>query len=203
MERLAPTKFLTLYAQLPITNSQFSMPNPQFPILKLISICLFTSFGLFACGSPRIVSFPFDNGGRGLNSGAAELNPQISNRYIIYTSDRRGSQDVYLFDRVTRHLSNLPGLNSFDAIASHPSVSQDAKYIVFAASREGRSNIFLYDKETRQSRNLTGNLQAEVRNPTISADGNRIAFEYTLNGQWDILVYDRFGRRLNIPQEPQ
>ena len=180
------------------------MPNPQFPILKLISICLFTSFGLLtACGSPRIVSFPSNNGSRGLNSGAAELNPQISNRYIIYTSDRRGSQDVYLFDRVTRNLSNLPGLNSFDAIASHPSVSQDARYIVFAASREGRSNIFLHDKETRQSRNLTGNLQAEVRNPTISADGSRIAFEYTLNGQWDVLVYDRFGRRLNIPQEPQ
>ena len=104
---------------------------------------------------------------------------------------------------MTRNLINLPGLNSFDAIASHSSVSQNARYIVFAASRSGRSNIFLYDNETRQSRNLTGNLPAEVRNPTISADGNRIAFEYTLNGQWDILVYDRFGRRLNIPQEPQ
>ncbi|MEO0684768.1 MAG: Tol biopolymer transporter periplasmic protein [Cyanobacteria bacterium J06649_11] len=181
------------------------MPNSQSPIPKqLISICLFTSFSLLtACGSPRILSYPFNNGGRGLNSGAAELNPHISNRYIVYTSDRRGSQDVYMFDRVTRNLVNLPGLNSFDAIASHPSVSQDARYIVFAASREGRSNIFLYDKETRQSRNLTGDLRAEVRNPTISADGNRIAFEYTLNGQWDILVYDRFGRRLNIPQEPQ
>ncbi|MEM1391982.1 MAG: Tol biopolymer transporter periplasmic protein [Cyanobacteria bacterium P01_H01_bin.150] len=180
------------------------MPNPQSPIPKLISICLFTSFSLLsACSSQRILSFPFDNSGRSFNSGASELNPQISNRYIVYTSDRRGSQDVYLFDRVTRNLSNLPRLNSFDAIASHPSVSQDARYIVFAASRSGRSNIFLYDKETRQSRNLTGNLQAEVRNPTISADGSRIAFECTLNGQWDILVYDRFGRRLNIPQEPQ
>ncbi len=169
-----------------------------------ISICLFISLGLLsACGSERILSYPFDTGGRSLNSGASELNPHISNRYIVYTSDRQGSQDVYMFDRVTRSLITLPGLNSFDAIASHPSVSQDAKYIVFAASREGRSNIFLYDKETRQSRNLTGNLQAEVRNPTISADGNRIAFEYTLNGQWDVLVYDRLGRRLNIPQEPQ
>ncbi|MDD1438146.1 Tol biopolymer transporter periplasmic protein, partial [Dolichospermum sp. ST_sed10] len=41
-----------------------------------------------------------------------------------------------------------------------------------------------------------------VRNPTISADGNRIAFEYSNNGQWDILVYDRFGRKLNIRQDP-
>jgi Tol biopolymer transport system component len=54
----------------------------------------------------------------------------------------------------------------------------------------------------RQSRNLVGDIQGEVRNPTISADGSRIAFEYSNNGQWDILVYDRFGRKLNIPQDP-
>ncbi|MEM9923781.1 MAG: Tol biopolymer transporter periplasmic protein [Cyanobacteria bacterium P01_D01_bin.50] len=169
-----------------------------------ILICLFASLGLLsACGSPRILSYPFEPGGRSINSGASELNPHISNRYIVYTSDRRGSQDVYMFDRMTRNLINLPGLNSFDAIANHPSVSQDGRYIVFAASRQGRSDIFLFDKETSQSRNLTRNLQAEVRNPTISADGNRIAFEYTFNGQWDVLVYDRFGRRLNIRQEPQ
>jgi Tol biopolymer transport system component len=54
----------------------------------------------------------------------------------------------------------------------------------------------------RQSRNLAGDIQGEVRNPTISADGSRIAFEYSNNGQWDILVYDRFGRKLNIPQDP-
>ncbi|MGB3760245.1 MAG: Tol biopolymer transporter periplasmic protein, partial [Rivularia sp. (in: cyanobacteria)] len=55
---------------------------------KLISFCLFPSFSLLsACSSPRILSYPFDNSGRGLNSGASELNPHISNRYIVYTSD--------------------------------------------------------------------------------------------------------------------
>ncbi len=43
-----------------------------------------------------------------------------------------------MFDTVTRDLVDLPGLNSFDAIANHPSVSQDGRYIVFAASRQGR-----------------------------------------------------------------
>ena len=104
-----------------------------------------------------------------------------------------------MFDMVTRSLVDLPGLNSLDAIAFHPSVSENGRYIVFAASRQGRAAIFLYDRETRQSRNLTANLQAEVRNPTISADGSRICFESTFNGQWDILVYDRSGQRLNIP----
>jgi Tol biopolymer transport system component len=190
------------------------MPNPQCPMphsqclmsKKSIFIPIFISLSfLSGCGGyPQIISYPFDPGGRSLNSLASELNPQTSGRYIIFTSDRRGSQDVYMFDTVTRYLVDLPGLNSLDTIASHPSVSDNARYIVFSGSRQGRSAIFLYNRETRQSRNLTENLQAEVRNPTISADGSRIAFETTVNGQWDILVYDRAsGQPLNIPQDPR
>lgn len=171
---------------------------------KLLLILFVSSTLLTGCfGYPRILSYPFDSGGRGFNSSASELNPQISGRYIVFTTNRRGSQDIYMFDTVTRNLVDLPGLNSFDTIADHPAVTQDGRLVVFLASRQGRSSIFLYDRETRQSRNLTANLQAEVRNPTISADGSRIAFEYSNNGQWDILLYDRFGQKLNIPQEPR
>jgi Tol biopolymer transport system component len=170
-------------------------------ILLPIFLCSSLLTGCF--GYPRLLSYPFDSGGRGLNSLASELNPQTSGRYIVFISDRRGSHDVYMFDTLTRNLVDLPDLNSLDTITSHPSVSQDGRYIVFVASRQGRKSIFLYDRETRQLRNLTANLQAEVSNPTISADGSRIAFEFTNNGQWDILVYDRFGRRLNIPQDPR
>jgi Tol biopolymer transport system component len=171
---------------------------------RFIFIPVIACLGLSGCGGyPRLLSYPFDPGGRSFNSPASELNPQVAGRYIAFTTDRRGSQDVYVFDMVTRNLVDLPDLNSFDAIASHPSVSESGRYIVFAASRQGRSAIYLYDRETRQSRNLTGNLQAEVRNPTISADGSRIAFESTVNGQWDILVYDRFGQPVNVPQEPR
>jgi Tol biopolymer transport system component len=173
--------------------------------MKRLLIPLLTSLSLLGgcVGYPRILSYPFDPGGRSLNSSASELNPQISGRYVVYTTDRRGTQDVYLFDTLTRNLVDLPGLNSYDAIASHPSVSDNGRYIVFEASRQGRSAIFLFDRETRQSRNLTANLQAEVRNPTISADGSRIAFETTVNGQWDVLVYERSGQQLNIPQDPR
>lgn len=172
---------------------------------KPVFIPLFINLLLLSgCGGyPRILNYPFDPGGQSLNSSASEQNPQISGRYIVFTSDRRGSQDIYMFDTLSRNLVDLPGLNSFDAIASHPSVSDSGRYIVFAASRQGRSAIFLYDRETRQSRNLTANLPAEVRNPTISADGSRIVFETTVNGQWDIWVYDRSGQKLNIPQDPR
>ncbi|MBE9055052.1 PD40 domain-containing protein [Sphaerospermopsis sp. LEGE 08334] len=171
---------------------------------KLLLFLFLSSTVLSGCfGYPRILSYPFDSGGRGLNSSASELNPQISGRYIVFNTNRRGSQDIYMFDTVTRNLVDLPGLNSFDTIADHASVTQDGRFVVFAGSRQGRSSIFLYDRETRQSRNLTANLQAEVRNPTISADGSRIAFEFSNNGQWDILLYDRFGQKLNIPQDPR
>ncbi|MEA5618891.1 Tol biopolymer transporter periplasmic protein [Cronbergia sp. UHCC 0137] len=171
---------------------------------KLSIILFLCSSLLTGCfGYPRLLNYPFDGGGRSLNSLASDLNPQISGRYIVFNTDRRGSQDVYMFDTLTRNLVDLPGLNAFDAIATHPSASENGRFVVFVASRQGRSAVFLYDRDTRQSRNLTGDLQAEVRNPTISADGSRIAFEYTNNGQWDILIYDRFGQRLNIPQDPK
>ncbi|TAE58606.1 MAG: Tol biopolymer transporter periplasmic protein [Nostocales cyanobacterium] len=169
--------------------------NYQLPILLFLSSSLLT--GCF--GYPRILTYPFDPGGRTLNSLASESNPQISGRYIVFTTNRRGTQDIYMFDYVTRSLVDLPGLNSFDSIADFPSASADGRFIVFLASRQGRSGIFLYDRETRQLRNLTANLATEIRNPTISADGNRIAFEFNNNGQWDILLYDRFGQKLNIP----
>ncbi len=163
---------------------------------KFNLILFFTSLGLLngCVGYPRLLNSAFDPSGRSLNSPATELNPHISGRYIVFTSDRRGSQDIYLFDRLRRSLIDLPGLNSLDTMTSHPTISEDGNYIVFIASRQGRSAIFLYDRQTRQSRNLTPNLPAEVRNPTISADGSRIAFESSVNGQWNILVYDRFGR---------
>ena len=156
---------------------------------------------LTGCGSPvSLLNFPFDAGGRGLNSPASELTPHLSRRYIAFVSDRRGSQDIYLYDATERRLIDLPGLNSLDAIASHPGVSEDGNTIVFAASRQGRSDIYLYNRETRQLRNLTENLTAEVRNPTISADGSRVAFESSENGQWDIVVYERSGKVLDLPK---
>jgi Tol biopolymer transport system component len=160
-----------------------------------ISIGLLTS----CTGAVRLLDFPFDPGGRSLNSPASELTPNVTGRYIVFVSDRRGSQDVYLYDALERRPIDLPELNALDAIASHPAVSEDGRTIVFAASRQGRSGIYLYNRDTQQLRNLTENLQAEVRNPTLSADGSTIAFESSENGKWEILVYDRSGKAIDLP----
>jgi Tol biopolymer transport system component len=163
----------------------------------LISILVLTSLSSGCTGYPRLLNFPFDSAGRSLNSRSSELTPQIASPYIVFVSDRNGSQDVYLFDARSRRLIDLPGLNSLDEIASHPSISEDGRYIVFTSSRLGQTDIFLYDRETQQKRNLTESLSADVRNPTISADGSKIAFEVAKSGQWDIFISDRSGKPLN------
>lgn len=166
---------------------------------NLITVILLTTI-LSSCGGyPRYLNFPFDNAGRSLNSPSEELNPQISSPYLVFSSDRNASQSIYLFNAQTRRLIDLPGLNSLDEIASHPSISEDGRYLVFLASRQGNSNIYLYDRETQQKRELIPNLKTEIRNPTINADGNRIVFEVANNGQWDIMVVDRSGNSLIIP----
>jgi Tol biopolymer transport system component len=169
-------------------------------VKRFISLCTIAlTTGLSSCG-PRIVGFPYDPGGRSLNSSFAESQPTIAGRYITFSSDRRGSQDIYLYDTVDRRLIELPGLNAIDMIASQPTVSENGRFIVFAGIRQERSGIYLYDRDTRQLRNLTENLRAEVRNPTMTADGNVIAFESSANGQWDILLYNRSGQPLRTIQ---
>lgn len=148
---------------------------------------------------PRFVNFPFNASGRSLNSLQSELNPQISANFIVFASDRNGSQDIYLYDTRTRSLVNLPGLNALNEIASDPSISEDGRYLVFAASLQGKSIIYLYDRETQQRRNLSSGIEGEVRNPTISANGELIAFEVGTNGQWDIVISDRLGRTKKFP----
>ncbi|MGI0487983.1 Tol biopolymer transporter periplasmic protein [Pantanalinema rosaneae CENA516] len=152
---------------------------------------------LGGCGGSRLITFPYDPSGRSLNSPFGEVTPRIAGRYIVFSSDRRGSQDIYLYDMVDQTLVELPGLNAIDTLESNPAVSENGRFIVFAGNRQGQSGIYLYDRNTRQLRNLTENLRAAVRNPVISADGNVIAFEASVNGQWDILLYNRMGQPIN------
>ncbi|MEM1368438.1 MAG: Tol biopolymer transporter periplasmic protein [Cyanobacteria bacterium P01_H01_bin.15] len=168
------------------------MHQPKFSIVLMTLTVLLTS-----CGeSTRLVKFPFDRGGRGLNSNFAELMPQGSDRYVVFVSDRNRSQDVYLFDVRSRKIIPTPGLNLPGEIASHPSVSEDGNYIVLTGSLNGQRGIYLYNRRTQQRRRLAMNVNAEVRNPTISADGSRIALEIGREGQWDVAVYSQTGNRI-------
>lgn len=162
-------------------------------------LVLLLAFSLAGCaGAPRIVALP--TGDRGVNSRYAELSPSLAERSLVFVSDRRGSQDLYLYSLEQRQLLPLPGLNSLDLLVEHPSISADGNWIAFAGSRGDRTNIYLYDRRSQQLRNLTANLEAMVRNPSISRDGQRIAFEAAIGGQWDVLIYDRDTGPLDLIQ---
>lgn len=154
---------------------------------------------LSSCGYPRYLSLPFDRNGRSVNSASEELSPQISFPFLVFASDRNGSQGIYLYNLQTRRLEDLPRLNALDQVSSHPSISEDGRYVVFALSRQGKTDIVLYDQQSQQKRNLTESLDADVRNPVINADGDRLAFEVAKQGQWDIMVMDQQGTILNTP----
>ena len=154
---------------------------------------------LSSCGYPRYLSMPFERTGRGVNSPSEELSPQISFPFLVFASDRNGSQGIYLYNLQSRRLENLPRLNALDQVSSHPSISEDGRYVVFALSRQGKTDIVLYDQQTEQKRNLTESLDADVRHPVINADGDRLAFEVAKQGQWDIMVMDRQGNILDTP----
>lgn len=153
---------------------------------------------LSGCTYPHLLNLPSDGSGQALNSPFAQQEPQLSGEYLVFVSDRNGSQDVYLYDLSHRRLVDLPGLNAIDMAAAHPSVSADGRFIVFAASRQGRQDIYLYDRQIQYRRNLTDGLNASVRNPSISADGQRIAYESNASGNWDIVLCDRTGKPLDL-----
>jgi len=155
---------------------------------------------LSACAPyPRLMNASFDPAGRGLNSPAAELNPDVAGRYVVFVSDRQRRQDIYLYDLQTNQLIDLPGLNSLTTLVEDPDVSADGRYIAFVGNRRDRTGIYLYDRQTRQVRDLAPNLNATVRHPSVSADGSTIAFEAVVNGQWDVVVVTRSGRPIEVP----
>ncbi|MBD1912695.1 MULTISPECIES: PD40 domain-containing protein [unclassified Leptolyngbya] len=157
---------------------------------------------LSGCSSGQLLGLPLDTAGESLNSPYAETEPQFVNgQYLVFISDRNGSQDVFLYDLKARQLIDLPNLNTADSVASHPGISSNGRYIVFASSRQGESDIYLYDREVQTLKNLTATLEADVRYPTISGDGERIAFESNGRGQWDIVVCDRMGKPLALSSE--
>lgn len=139
--------------------------------------------------------------GHRLNSLYSDSSPHIAGDYIVFVSDRGGSQDVYLYEQSSQKLLDLPNLNALDLNVLQVDVAADGQTIVMAASRKGQTDIYLYNRPTQQLRSLTADLAAQVRNPSLSATGDQIAFESDANGQWDIVLCDRAGhcRPLTTP----
>lgn len=149
----------------------------------------------------------------GLNTDdAPERSPYLSadGRYIAFRSERGDEpgetpSDIFLYDRDTQSLVDLPGLNS-EADEFCPAISRNAGLITFDSPNrpdgQGNEDVYIYDRNSAGLIQLpdivnTGSFDGFVG---VSADGRFLAF--TSDGDTrasgsiarDIKLFDRQGQ---------
>jgi TolB protein len=103
-----------------------------------------------------------------------DANPSFSpdGRWVLFTSRREGSADIY---RVHPDGTGLERLTDHPAFDDQAVMSPDGNRVAFVSSRSGQADIWLLDIRTRQLRNLTDHPGGDYR-PAWSPDGQWIAF---------------------------
>lgn len=162
--------------------------------LRALAIMLWVSLGgivanaadsprsriIFQGGGPHQIGlFIADGSGRGerpfMPSTSRDYNPSFSGdgRWIVFTSDRSGSADIY---RVHPDGSGLERLTDSDAFDDQGALSPDGTRLAFVSSREGgTANLWVLDLSRRKYSNLTRNRSGNFR-PSWSPDGEWVAF---------------------------
>ena len=120
--------------------------------------------------------------------------PNQDGSRIAFVSDRSGNPDIYVWDRATRLLLNLPNLNSA-ANDVDPSLSSDSRYLAFASDRSGGIggyDLYLYDTlvQTYVTLPASALTTSDERHPSIGQSGNLIAFQSQRpgSGGWDLFL---------------
>ncbi|HEX8766657.1 MAG TPA: hypothetical protein VF740_15920 [Candidatus Acidoferrum sp.] len=122
-----------------------------------------------------------------------DYSPSISaeGKWVIFTSEREGSADIY---RVHLDGSGLERLTDDPAYDDQAVLSPDGKTLAFVSSRgTGRAHIWLLDLTSRRAHLLTPNSRSDFR-PAWSPDGKWIAFSSDrdsngghIPGRWELL----------------
>jgi len=150
--------------------AQGRQPSPD----RLACQCFFLSYSLYisdADGHNEHSLVP-DTGSNYNASFSAD------GRWIVFTSDRSGSADIY---RVHPDGSGLEQLTHDPAFDDQGALSPDGKTLAFVSTRDGgMANIWLLDLKSGRARNLTSDHSGNFR-PSWSPDGRWLAFSSDRN----------------------
>jgi Tol biopolymer transport system component len=118
--------------------------------------------------------------------------PNHDGSRIAFVSDRAGTADIYIWDRATKSLLNLPDLTSA-ANDVDPSMSFDSRWLAFASDRAGGVggyDIKLYDTLGKAFVTLPAMTTSDERHPAISQNGNYVVFQSQQPGLggWDLRI---------------
>lgn len=115
---------------------------------------------------------------------------------IAFTSDRAGSNDIWVMDANGHNLRQLTGNIAFDRGGGAyddfaPVWSPDGARIAFQTNRgvSGNYEIYVMNADGSGRRNITNNPALDA-GPAWSADGRRIAFTSDRDGNWEIYSVD-------------
>jgi Tol biopolymer transport system component len=108
-----------------------------------------------------------------LSNSALDYNASFSadGQWIIFTSERGGSADIY---RVHLDGSGLERLTNDPAYDDQGTLSPDGKQLAFVSSRgTGSADIWVLDLQTRKARNLTRHRPISGRPGHPTGNGSR------------------------------
>ena len=109
-----------------------------------------------------------------LPNPANDYNASFSHdgKWIVFTSERNGSADIY---RVHPNGSGLEQLTDDPSFDDQAAFSPDGKKIAFVSSRNRQADIYILEIATKKLTNITNHPAGDFR-PSWSPDGEWIAF---------------------------
>ncbi|MEK6963583.1 MAG: MopE-related protein [Nanoarchaeota archaeon] len=121
------------------------------------------------------------------NTSYSETNSDTYQNLIVYSSNKNGNNDLYVYDTNTRKETQIT--DNFD-IELNPRIYKDS--VVYQASRSGNYDIYLYNITSKTERQITLNPSGQWR-PAVYE--NYIAWidgrNYDpLKDTWDVYLYD-------------
>jgi Tol biopolymer transport system component len=122
-----------------------------------------------------------------LPNPANDYNASFSNdsKWIVFTSERNGSADIY---RVRRDGSGLEQLTDDEFFDDQATFSPDGKRIAFVSSRNRQADIYILDLTTKKFTNVTQHPAGDFR-PSWSPDGEWIAFSTDRDSRKPVPVF--------------